>query len=52
MGITMHTYEPPIFEMSGPGKIGANLPALDVPEAALPQELLRDDDLQGMPELS
>ncbi|HEX6288677.1 MAG TPA: aminomethyl-transferring glycine dehydrogenase subunit GcvPB [Herpetosiphonaceae bacterium] len=48
----MNTYEPPIFELSGTGKIGANLPALDVPEAALPQELLRDDDLQGMPELS
>jgi len=27
----MNTYEPPIFELSAPGKIGANLPALDVP---------------------
>ncbi|MBV9790684.1 MAG: aminomethyl-transferring glycine dehydrogenase subunit GcvPB [Chloroflexi bacterium] len=48
----MNTYEPPIFELSGPGKIGANLPALDVPETALPQELLRDDDLADFPELS
>jgi glycine dehydrogenase subunit 2 len=48
----MHTYEPPIFEHSGPGKIGANLPALDVPEAELPQDLLRNDELAGMPELS
>jgi glycine dehydrogenase subunit 2 len=48
----MNTYEPPIFELSGPGKIGANLPELDVPRADLPQELLRDDDLAGVPELS
>lgn len=48
----MNTYEPPIFEQSGPGKIGANLPALDVPETPLPQVLLRDDDLAGLPELS
>ena len=48
----MHTYEPPIFEQSGAGKIGAGLPALDVPTTELPQDLLRDDDLAGMPELS
>jgi glycine dehydrogenase subunit 2 len=48
----MQTYEPPIFEQSGAGKIGASLPALDVPLAELPQHLLRDDDLQDMPELS
>ncbi|WP_026369893.1 aminomethyl-transferring glycine dehydrogenase subunit GcvPB [Kallotenue papyrolyticum] len=48
----MDTYEPPIFELSGPGKIGANLPELDVPPSALPQHLLRDDDLAGLPELS
>jgi len=48
----MYTYEPPIFELSGPGKIGASLPGLDVPVAALPQELLRDDNLPGFPELS
>jgi glycine dehydrogenase subunit 2 len=48
----MDTYEPPIFELSAPGKIGVNLPDLDVPEAALPQNLLRGDDLDGMPELT
>ena len=48
----MHTYEPPIFELSGPGKCGANLPEIDVPQTALPTALLREDDLQGMPELS
>ncbi len=48
----MHTYEPPIFEQSGVGKIGASLPALDVPLADLPHDLLRDDDLAGIPELS
>ncbi|MDQ5852516.1 MAG: aminomethyl-transferring glycine dehydrogenase subunit GcvPB, partial [Chloroflexota bacterium] len=48
----MHTYEPPIFELSGPGKCGANLPEIDVPQTALPAALLREDDLQGMPELS
>jgi glycine dehydrogenase subunit 2 len=47
----MHTYEPPIFEQSGAGKIGASLPTLDVPETALPQALLRDD-VAGLPELS
>ncbi|MFO7166965.1 MAG: aminomethyl-transferring glycine dehydrogenase subunit GcvPB [Chloroflexota bacterium] len=48
----MHTYEPPIFELSSPGKYGTNLPELDVPEAELPQELLRTDDLAGLPELT
>jgi glycine dehydrogenase subunit 2 len=48
----MNTYEPPIFELSAPGKIGANLPALDVPAAELPANLLRSDDLAAMPELS
>ena len=48
----MDTYEPPIFELSSPGKIGVNLPAVDVPETALPNELLRNDDLAGLPELS
>lgn len=48
----MDTYEPPIFELSGPGKCGANLPAVDVPETPLPAELLRTDDLEDMPELS
>lgn len=48
----MNTFEPPIFEYSGAGKIGAGLPELDVPEAELPGELLRDDGLAGVPELS
>jgi glycine dehydrogenase subunit 2 len=48
----MNTYEPPIFELSSPGKQGANLPELDVPAADLPADLLRQDDLTGFPELS
>jgi glycine dehydrogenase subunit 2 len=48
----MHNYQPPIFELSGPGKYGADLPELDVPAAELPVSLLRDDDLSGMPELT
>jgi glycine dehydrogenase subunit 2 len=48
----MDTYDPPIFELSAHGKIGVNLPELDVPKADLPANLLRGDDLTGMPELS
>ena len=48
----MNNYEPPIFEYSASGKRGANIPAVDVPETPLPAELLRTDDLAGMPELS
>jgi glycine dehydrogenase subunit 2 len=48
----MHTYEPHIYELSAPGRQGANLPALDVPEAELPADLLRQDDLADFPELS
>jgi glycine dehydrogenase subunit 2 len=48
----MDTYEPPIFELSARGKIGVNLPQLDVPAFELPEQLLRQDDLAGMPELS
>ncbi len=48
----MHTYEPPIYELSSPGKQGANLPDIDVPEAELPTDLLRQDDMEGLPELS
>jgi len=48
----MDTYEPPIFELSARGKIGVNLPRLDVPEVELPTNLLRQDDLAPMPELS
>lgn len=48
----MSTYEPPIFEYSAPGKIGVNLPTLDVPPAELPVGLLRDDGLAALPELT
>lgn len=48
----MNTYEPPIFELSSPGKYGTNLPQLDVPAADLPNDLLRRDDLKEMPELT
>jgi glycine dehydrogenase subunit 2 len=48
----MDTYQPPIFELSGKGKIGVNLPELDVPAAELPSELLRADNLANLPELT
>lgn len=35
--------EPLIYDMSVPGRIGVNLPACDVPETDLPQDLLRKD---------
>lgn len=35
--------EPLIYELGVPGRKAVNLPALDVPEAALPAELVRDD---------
>jgi len=45
-----------IFERSQPGRAGFSLPALDVPETALdeivPREFQRDDDLEGMPEVT
>ena len=45
-----------LFEVSRPGRTGYSIPALDVPERAaeelIAKELLRDDDLEGMPELS
>lgn len=48
----MNTYEPPIFELSAPGKQGVSLPEMDVPTADLPTDLLRQDNLESMPELS
>ncbi|MBK9713808.1 MAG: aminomethyl-transferring glycine dehydrogenase subunit GcvPB [Kouleothrix sp.] len=48
----MDTFEPPIFELSGPGKYGTNLPQLDVPASELPANLLRQDDMAAMPELT
>ncbi len=45
-----------IFERSQPGRVGYRLPALDVDEQPLseivPQKFLRDDDLEGVPEVS
>ena len=45
-----------IFERSQHGRLGYRLPALDVEEQSLdsivPQEFQRDDDLDGMPEVS
>src|SRR3712207_818152 len=43
-----------IFERSQAGRIGYRLPALDVDEVPLdiPAEFRRDDDLEGMPEVS
>src|ERR1043166_6404808 len=43
-----------IFERSHTGRIGYRLPALDVDEVELniPTEFRRDDDLEGMPEVS
>jgi glycine dehydrogenase subunit 2 len=48
----MNNFQPPIFELSTPGNIGVNLPELDVPAEPLPDELLRHDDLAGLPELT
>jgi glycine dehydrogenase subunit 2 len=48
----MDTYQPPIFEISQPGKHGTNLPTLDVPKAELPASLLRQDDLNDFVELT
>src|SRR6476469_4196151 len=45
-----------IFERSQAGRIGYRLPALDVEESPvdslIPKEFQRDDDLEGMPEVS
>jgi glycine dehydrogenase subunit 2 len=45
-----------IFERSQPGRIGYRLPALDVDETPLdelvPRQFQRDDDLEGLPEVS
>lgn len=45
-----------IFERSHRGRAGYKLPPLDVPETPVdqlvPRELRRDDDLEGMPEVS
>jgi len=61
MGITKVTQHPShnealIFERSQPGRIGYRLPPLDVDEQRIdelvPKEFQRDDDLEGVPEVS
>jgi glycine dehydrogenase subunit 2 len=42
--------EPTLYEKSVPGRSAVALPAIDVPQASLPDALLRDDN--GLPELS
>ncbi len=42
--------EPTVYDLSVPGRTGANLPECDVPTEPLPDELLRDD--LRLPELS
>ncbi len=42
--------EPLLFELSSPGRVGVNLPALDVPEAPLPHGLVREE--LPLPEVS
>ncbi|MFN2153702.1 MAG: aminomethyl-transferring glycine dehydrogenase subunit GcvPB, partial [Anaerolineae bacterium] len=39
----MRDPEPLLFEFSRPGRQGVSVPALDVPEAELPADMLRDD---------
>jgi glycine dehydrogenase subunit 2 len=48
----MDNFDPHIYEFSSPGKHGTNLPRLDVPEAELPAELLRQDAMNDFPELT
>ncbi len=50
--VHMNNHELPLYELSAPGKHGANLPDIDVPLTALPTELLRQDDLADVPELT
>jgi glycine dehydrogenase subunit 2 len=44
------TMEPTVYELSVAGRCGADVAKPDVPEAALPEDLLREDN--GLPELS
>ena len=46
----MKALEPLIFELSKPGRAGCTTPELDVPQADLPTEMLRDD--LPLPEVS
>ena len=42
--------EPTVYELSAPRRSGIDVPEPDVPAAALPEGLLREDN--GLPELS
>lgn len=42
--------EPLIYEISTPGRVGVTLPNVDVPEAGMPENLIRDD--LPLPELA
>jgi glycine dehydrogenase subunit 2 len=42
--------EPLIYDLSSPGRVGVNLPEPDVPEAKLPEHLLRKN--LDLPEVS
>ena len=42
--------EPTIYDLSSPGRTGVKYPESDVPEASIPEEILRDD--LPLPELS
>ena len=44
--------EPLIYEISRPGRTAFSLPELDVPAAPLPDELTRDPEKLGLPEVS
>jgi glycine dehydrogenase subunit 2 len=46
----MSNQEPLIYDLSSPGRTGATMPALDVPEAALPVDMIRPD--LPLPEVS
>ncbi|NDJ77481.1 MAG: glycine dehydrogenase subunit 2, partial [Chloroflexi bacterium] len=51
-GAAPQPLEPLIYDLGSPGRTGAILPACDVPEAKLPDHLLRDDlDLPEVSEL-
>ncbi len=44
--------EPSIFDLSSAGRIGVNLPVLDVPAASLPDGFVRDLDDLSLPEVA
>jgi glycine dehydrogenase subunit 2 len=50
MTIVANKPEPIIYELSSPGRVGAELPACDVPQTELPKNLLRAD--LKLPEVS